>query len=47
MGEFKRLVSEKAIKINGIDEISDFNFLVDTDMVLKVGKKRFVSFKLK
>lgn len=47
MGEFKRLVSEKAIKIDGVEEVSDFNFLVETDIVLKVGKKRFVAFKIK
>ncbi len=46
VGEFKRLVSEKAIKIDGTKEIDDFNQVVDVDMVLKVGKKKFVSFKV-
>ncbi len=44
-GEFKRLVGEKAIKIDGTTEVSDFNQVIDKDMTLKVGKKKFVSFK--
>jgi tyrosyl-tRNA synthetase len=47
IGEFKRLVSEKAIKsirTDGITEISDFNQAIDEDMTLKVGKKTFVTF---
>ncbi len=46
MTEFKRLVGEGAVKINGTDAVSDFNFLITQDLVLKVGKKRFVSFKV-
>lgn len=45
VGEFKRLVGEKAIKIDGTAEITDFNHVIDSDITLKVGKKRFVSFK--
>ncbi len=45
VGEFKRLVGEKAVKIDGTKEITDFNHVIDGDIVLKVGKKKFVSFK--
>jgi tyrosyl-tRNA synthetase len=47
MGEFKRLIGEKAIKIDGTVEIEDFGFTLEKDIVLKVGKKRFVAFKVK
>ncbi len=47
MGEFKRLIGEKAIKIDGTEEIGDFAFTLEKDIVLKVGKKRFVAFKVK
>jgi tyrosyl-tRNA synthetase len=45
IGDFKRLVSEKAIKIDGMTEITDFNQLINSDMTLKVGKRTFITFK--
>jgi tyrosyl-tRNA synthetase len=47
MGDFKRLISEKAVKINGTEEVTDFGFTIEEDVVFKVGKKRFVAFKVK
>lgn len=47
IGEFKRLIKEEAVKIDGKNTISDFNISVESDTVLKVGKKRFVSIKIK
>lgn len=46
VGEFKRLVGEKAIKIDGTAEITDFNHVLNANTTLKVGKKTFVTFKV-
>lgn len=42
MSEFKRLIKEGAIKINGEESVSDFNFKVTETIGVKVGKKKFV-----
>lgn len=44
ISEFKRLVKEGAVTIIDGDKISDFNFLINSTVVVKVGKRRFVKF---
>lgn len=46
VGDFKRLIKEKAIKIDGTKEITDFNHTLESNTTLKVGKKTFVTFKV-
>lgn len=45
-GEFKRLVSEKAITTFDEKIIDDFNYKVEYPMVVKVGKRRFLDIKI-
>lgn len=47
IADFKRLVSDGAIKENGTDAITDFNLEIASDSTFKVGKKKFVSIKVK
>ncbi len=42
IGDFKRLVGEGAVKLNGTEPISDFNLEITESAVYKVGKKKFV-----
>lgn len=42
IGEFKRLVSEGAVKLNGTESIEDFNFELQESAVFKIGKKKFI-----
>lgn len=44
--EFKRLVKEKAIKTTEGEEIDDFNYKITKPIVVKVGKRRFLSIKV-
>jgi len=46
VGDFKRLVKEKAVHIQDGDTVSDFNYAVTDHVTLKVGKKRFISIKV-
>lgn len=45
-GEFKRLVSEKAITTFDEKIIDDFNYKVEYPIVVKVGKRRFLDIKI-
>lgn len=42
IGEFKRLVKENAISIVNGEKVTDFSFVVEESVTLKVGKRRFV-----
>ena len=40
--ELRRLVENGAVSEVGGEKITDFNFLIDRDITLKIGKRRFV-----
>ncbi len=42
IGEFKRLVKENAVTINEDQKVESFNFIVEKNITVKVGKKRFL-----
>lgn len=44
--ELRRLVKEGAVSIIGGEKINDFNFIIDKDITLKIGKHRFVKVKI-
>lgn len=44
IGEYKRLVKEGAVSVVGGEKISDFNFVIDSNLTVKVGKRRFAKF---
>ena len=46
VGEFKRLVIEGAVNIHEGEEIKDFNYAIIEPIVVKVGKRRFISIKI-
>ena len=46
-GEFRRLIEEGAIREDGNTKISDTSFVVSKDIVLKIGKHRFVKIIIK
>ncbi len=46
IGEYKRLVKESAVTI-GEEKVSDFNFVIQNTITVKVGKRRFVRFMVK
>jgi len=42
IGEFKRLVKEGAVTVNEEQKVESFGFVVDQNLTVKVGKKRFL-----
>ena len=42
IGEFKRLVKEGAVTVNEEQKVESFGFIVDQNITVKVGKKRFL-----
>ncbi len=46
IGEFKRLVGEGAVKLNGTESVSDFNLEITESAVYKIGKKKFVQIEV-
>ena len=42
IGEFKRLVKEGAVTVNEEQRVESFGFVVDQNLTVKVGKKRFL-----
>lgn len=47
IGEFKRLVKEGGVSIVGGEKVSDFNFEVNEEIVVKVGKRRFIKLRIR
>lgn len=47
VGEFKRLVQEGAVTVNEDQKVESFNMVVESDIVVKIGKKRFLKIKIK
>ncbi len=47
IGEFKRLVKEGGVSVVGGEKVSDFNFEVNEEIVVKVGKRRFIKLKIR
>lgn len=45
-GEFKRLVRDGAVSTTEGLKITDFNFILSTPAIFKIGKRRFVSIKI-
>jgi len=47
IGEFKRLIQEGAVTVNEDQKVESFNMVVENDLVVKIGKKRFLKIQIK
>lgn len=47
IGEFKRLIMEGAVTLNKDEKLESFSMIVDRDLVVKIGKKRFLKIVVK
>lgn len=47
IGEFKRLVQSGSVTINENQKVESFSIVVDQDIVVKIGKKRFLKIEVK
>ena len=47
IGEFKRLIKEGAVTLNEDERLESFSMIIDRDLVVKIGKKRFLKIQIK